>query len=69
MGCDSGLLGVQSPNNLHSPDQQNLSFRLMLLHWECSYYAQVAGLHDTWLAVLHDVTVYNRDVSNSIQIQ
>ena len=21
MGCDSGLLGVQSPNHLHSPDQ------------------------------------------------
>ena len=31
MGSGSGLLGVQSPNNLHCPDQQNSSFRIMLL--------------------------------------
>ena len=66
MGSGSGLLGVQSPNNQTNRIYPSDS---CYYHWECNYYAQVAGLHDTWLAVLHDVTVYNRDVSNSIQIQ
>ena len=66
MGSGIGLLGVQSPNNLHSPDQTE---SIIQAHATLAGNVAITGLHDTWLAVLHDVTVYNKDVSNSIQIQ
>ena len=58
--------------------KQRSSFRVYSLCrsvWECSYmyYAHVLLVYmiqDLHVSlVLHDVTVYNRDVSNSIQIQ